>query len=107
MEPNNNIKNEIKVPYALAVYDDREITAVNKILRSHRTMMGDYTKKFEEKIAILFGKKFGIMVNSGSSANTLAFELLNLPKGSEVITPILTFATTVAPPFPPRRRSLQ
>ena len=37
------------------------------------------------------------MVNSGSSANLLAFELLNLPKGSEVITPLLTFATTVAP----------
>jgi len=37
------------------------------------------------------------MVNSGSSANLLALELLNLPEGSEVITPALTFATTVAP----------
>jgi len=37
------------------------------------------------------------MVNSGSSANLLAFELLDLPRGSEVITPLLTFATTVAP----------
>src|SRR3546814_12054751 len=37
------------------------------------------------------------MVNSGSSANYLAVELLNLPAGSEVITPALTFATTVAP----------
>ena len=37
------------------------------------------------------------MVNSGSSANLLAFELLNLPVGSEVITPLLTFSTTVSP----------
>ena len=37
------------------------------------------------------------MVNSGSSANLLAFELLDLPKGSEVITPVLTFSTTLAP----------
>ena len=37
------------------------------------------------------------MVNSGSSANYLAIELLGLPEGAEVITPALTFATTVAP----------
>ncbi len=37
------------------------------------------------------------MVNSGSSANYLAIELLELPEGGEVITPVLTFATTVAP----------
>ena len=45
----------------------------------------------------LFAKRHGIMVNSGSSANYLAIELLGLPKGTEVITPALTFATTVAP----------
>src|SRR5207245_5000560 len=44
-----------------------------------------------------FGKKYGVMVNSGWSANLLAFEVLGLPEGSEVITPILTFSTTVAP----------
>ncbi|MGY8952598.1 MAG: DegT/DnrJ/EryC1/StrS family aminotransferase, partial [Flavobacteriales bacterium] len=44
-----------------------------------------------------FDKKHGIMVNSGSSALYLAVEILNLPKGSEVITPALTFSTTVAP----------
>jgi len=37
------------------------------------------------------------MVNSGSSANYLAIEILDLPEGSEVITPVLTFSTTVAP----------
>ena len=37
------------------------------------------------------------MVNSGSSANLLAFEVLDIPEDSEVITPILTFATTLSP----------
>ena len=37
------------------------------------------------------------MVNSGSSANLLGLASLNLKKGSEVITPNLTFSTTVAP----------
>ena len=39
-----------------------------------------------KKIAKLFNKKYGLMVNSGSSALMLAMEVLNLPKGSEVIT---------------------
>jgi CDP-6-deoxy-D-xylo-4-hexulose-3-dehydrase len=46
---------------------------------------------------VLFGKKFGVMVNSGSSANLLTYEILNMPENSEVITPILTFATTLSP----------
>ena len=41
-------------------------------------------------------KKYGLMVNSGSSALMLAMEVLDLPPGSEVITPALTFSTTVA-----------
>ena len=45
----------------------------------------------------LFGKIFGLMVNSGSSANLLALASLKLKKGSEVITPTLTFSTTIAP----------
>jgi CDP-6-deoxy-D-xylo-4-hexulose-3-dehydrase len=51
----------------------------------------------QERVAGLFRKSHGIMVNSGSSANYLAIEILNLPRGAEVITPVLTFATTVAP----------
>lgn len=87
----------LRVPYALAVHDDKEKEKVIKVLDEHRTAMGKETKEFEERVARLFGKKYGIMVNSGSSANLLATELLNLPEGSEVITPLLTFSTTVAP----------
>lgn len=86
-----------RVPYGLAVHDHDEEQAVLEVLQNHATIMGDKVKEFESKIAALFGKKFGIMVNSGSSANLLAFELINLPKDSEVITPILTFSTTLAP----------
>ena len=58
--------------------------------------MGKNVYQFENKVSKLFQKKYGLMVNSGSSALLLAFEVLNLPKGSEVITPALTFATSVS-----------
>ncbi len=87
---------KMRVPYGFSVHGKEEIDAVTEVLKGN-TALGDRTKEFENKIAKMFGKKYGIMVNSGSSANLLAFELLNLPKGSEVITPLLTFATTVAP----------
>jgi len=88
----------LRVPYALTVYGKEEIAAVNKVLSDPtKIVSGPLVKEFEKKIAGLFGKKHGIMVNSGSSANLLAFEMMNLEPGSEVITPILTFATTVAP----------
>ena len=88
----------LRVPYALAVYGKEEKTAVARVLANPKQIVpGALTRAFEERVAKLFGKKHGVMVNSGSSANLLAFELLNLPPGSEVITPALTFATTVAP----------
>src|SRR5262249_12364513 len=85
-----------RVPYGYSVHGGEEIAAVVKVLEGN-TALGANTKEFENKIAQIFGKEYGVMVNSGSSANLLAFELLNLPQGSEVITPLLTFATTVAP----------
>ena len=85
----------IRVPYGLSVHGNDEIKAVNKVLRT-TTQMGKNVFKFEKKIAKLFNKKYGLMVNSGSSALMLAMESLNLPEGSEVITPALTFSTTVA-----------
>ncbi|MBI2031234.1 MAG: aminotransferase class I/II-fold pyridoxal phosphate-dependent enzyme [Candidatus Levybacteria bacterium] len=88
---------KIRIPYALAVYDEKEKKRIIKVLDEHRTNLGSETISFEKSVARLFGKKFGVMVNSGSSANYLAVELLQLPPGSEVITPLLTFSTTVAP----------
>ncbi len=86
----------IRVPYGRTVHGEAEIAAVTEVLRTS-TQMGKNVREFQSKVAARFQKKHGIMVNSGSSANYLAVELLNLQAGSEVITPALTFATTVAP----------
>ena len=86
-----------RVPYGLAVHDSEEEEAVLEVIKNHKTIMGDNVKLFEKKVCNLFGKELGVMVNSGSSANLLAMELLDCPKNSEVITPILTFATTLSP----------
>lgn len=88
---------KMRVFYNLAVFGKEEKAAVMEALSSHMIVGGDKTAKFEKKIAKLFGKKHAVMVNSGSSANLLAFEILGLPEGSEVITPALTFGTTLSP----------
>jgi CDP-4-dehydro-6-deoxyglucose reductase, E1 len=91
-------KKEMRVPYALTVYGKEEIEAVNRVLKDPtKIVTGPAVREFEKKISQIFGKKHGLMVNSGSSANLLAIDILDMPNGSEVITPILTFATTVAP----------
>ena len=90
-------KNSLRIPYALAVHGNEERKRVLAVLDEHRTSIGREIAEFETRVARSFGKDFGIMVNSGSSANLLAFELLKLPPGSEVITPLLTFSTTIAP----------
>ena len=89
------MNNFIRVPYGLSVHGSKEINAVNKVLKNS-TQMGKHVYEFEKKVAKLFNKNYGLMVNSGSSALMLAMESLNLPKGSEIITPALTFSTTVA-----------
>ena len=89
------INKYLRVPYGLSVHGNEEIKAVVKVLKNS-TQMGKNVFSFEKKIAKLFNKKYGLMVNSGSSAIMLAMEALNLPEGSEVITPALTFSTTVS-----------
>lgn len=86
----------MRVNYGQTVHGQAEIDAVVNVLRSS-TQMGVHVAEMQQRVAALFAKRHGIMVNSGSSANFLAFKLLDLPAGSEVITPVLTFATTVAP----------
>jgi len=89
----------MRVFYAEANYGDDEINAAIKILKEERLalMCGKNVSRLEENVAKLFNKKFGLMTNSGSSANLLAVKGLNLKKGTKVITPSLTFSTTVAP----------
>jgi CDP-4-dehydro-6-deoxyglucose reductase, E1 len=84
----------MKITYAKAVYGQEEIEAVVKSLENTFLSVGSLSTEFENKIAEIFGKKYGVFVNSGSSANLLVTQLI--PKG-EVITPALTFATTLTP----------
>ena len=84
----------LRVPYGLSVHGSDEIRAVTKVLKSS-TQMGKNVSIFEKKISKLFDKRYGLMVNSGSSALLLAMETLDFPPGSEIITPALTFSTTV------------
>jgi CDP-4-dehydro-6-deoxyglucose reductase, E1 len=86
----------IKVPYGTTVHGEEEIEAVVNVLRT-TTQMGKHVREMEERVAALYNKKHGIMVNSGSSALYLAADLLNYEEGTEIITPALTFSTTVAP----------
>lgn len=86
--------NEIKVSYAQTVYGKKEIDAVVKCLKES-TQMGNYSSKFEKRISSLFDKKYGLYVNSGSSALYIGMEASNFPEGGEVITPALTFSTTI------------
>ncbi len=88
-----------RIPYAGSVHDDREIEAVTDVLRGgpQALRIGKNVRAFEERIAELFGKRRGIMCNSGSSALYLAVELLNLAQGDEVVTSAVTFSTDVAP----------
>jgi len=85
-------------PNKLEAYGEEEIKAVEQCLRDGWLAgFGPRSIEFEEKIAKEFGKKYGVFVNSGSSACLLAIAALDLPKGSKIITPALTFSTTLAP----------
>lgn len=85
-------------PYKFESYGEEEIKAVEESLRSGWLGgQGPKSVEFEEAIAKRFGKKFGVFVNSGSSACLLAIASLNLPKGCKIITPACTFSTTLAP----------
>ena len=85
----------MKISYGKNVYGKEEINAVlNKLKKT--THMGEAVTKFENKIARLFAKKYGLMVNSGSSALTLAMDVLGFKKGDEIITPCLNFGTAVS-----------
>ena len=83
-----------KISYAKTVYGQEEIDAVVKCL-NESTQMGNYSRKFESAIAELFAKKSCLYVNSVSSALYIGIEALGFKEGSEVITPALTFGTTV------------
>jgi CDP-6-deoxy-D-xylo-4-hexulose-3-dehydrase len=85
------------VRYGGAMFDHDEINAVMKQLHNPLGLVpGEKVCEFERRVAAYMGKAHGVMVNSGSSALMIAMRLANLPRGSEVITPALTFSSDVA-----------
>jgi CDP-6-deoxy-D-xylo-4-hexulose-3-dehydrase len=85
------------VRYGGAMFDQDEIDAVMGQLRSPMGLVpGEKVCEFERRVADYVGKAHGVMVNSGSSALTVAMRLAELPLGSEVVTPALTFSSDVA-----------
>ena len=85
-------------PNQFEAYGEEEIQAVNDCLRAGWLAgFGPRSAEFEQKVSARFGKKYGLFVNSGSSAILLALSALDLKPGDEVVTPACGFATTVAP----------
>ncbi|WNY99523.1 Lipopolysaccharide biosynthesis protein RfbH [Sulfurospirillum sp. 'SP'] len=99
------VAGQSRVNYAERVFDEKEmINLVDSSLDFWLTY-GDYSKKFEKELAKFLGVRWTFLVNSGSSANLLAFYALTSPllkerqvqRGDEVITVAAGFPTTVAP----------
>ena len=98
------IPGKSKIPLNVPSYGWEEACeAIESILTTWVTM-GKKVKQFEEMFAQYVGVPYGVMVNSGSSANLLALSILTNPTlnnriepGDEVITPAVTFVTTVYP----------
>ena len=94
-----------RIPYAGRVYDSREMRNLIDSALDFWLTAGDYTAKFEKGLSDYIGVPFCSLVNSGSSANLLAFMALTSPllkerrilPGDEVITVAACFPTTVAP----------
>ena len=94
-----------RIPYAGRVFDEKEVVNLVDSSLDFWLTAGRYTDEFERKFADLLGVKFASLVNSGSSANLIAFMALTAPelkdrqikRGDEVITVACGFPTTVAP----------
>ncbi len=102
---NRQWKKGQRIPYAARVYDSREMTALVDSALDFWLTAGRYTQLFEKELAAYLKIPFCSMVNSGSSANLLAFMTLTSPllkdrqikRGDEVITAAAGFPTTVTP----------
>jgi len=94
-----------RVNYAGRVFDEKEMMNLVDSSLDFWLTYGDYSKKFEKELANFLGVRWTFLVNSGSSANLLAFYALTSPllkerqvkRGDEVITVAAGFPTTVAP----------
>jgi len=107
-EPKQNLEfvpGQSKVNYAGRVYDEKEMVNLADSALDFWLTSGRYCEAFESRLAEILGVKYSLLVNSGSSANLVAFNALTSPlmkerqirKGDEVITVAAGFPTTVNP----------
>lgn len=93
-----------KIHYAGRVYDEKEMQAMTGSVLDFHLTLGKWGDRFLSDFCSYMGMKYGVLVNSGSSANLAAFSALCSPNtanalkpGDEVITPALAFPTTLNP----------
>ena len=99
------VPGETRVNYAGRVFDEKEMMNLAEATLEFWLTYGRWSKQFEQGLAQYLGVKYALMVNSGSSANLLAFMTLTSPllgerqvkRGDEVIAVAAAFPTTVAP----------
>lgn len=103
-EPPAFLEGETALPLSVPSFGAEEVCEAIDSMLTHRLTMGEKVRRFEEMFAKYIGVRHGVMVNSGSSANLLALSALANPlsprplrPGDEVITPAVTWATTVFP----------
>lgn len=91
----------MKYPLASDTWDNREVSAIHRVIESGRYTMGAEVKKFEQEFAEFFGSKHAVMTNSGSSANLLAIATLRehekFPSKGNIIVPAVSWSTTFFP----------
>ena len=105
VESKKNFKPGDRVSYASRVYDEKEMQALTDAMLDFWLTTGRFSKEFEKKFAEWIGVKYAHLVNSGSSANLIAFSVLTAPelgerrirRGDEVITVACGFPTTITP----------
>lgn len=105
LESKENFKPGDRVSYASRVYDEKEMQSLTDAVLDFWLTTGRFSDEFEREFAKWIGVKYAHLVNSGSSANLLAFMVLTAPelkerqikRGDEIITVACGFPTTVSP----------
>jgi CDP-6-deoxy-D-xylo-4-hexulose-3-dehydrase len=91
------------LPLASSTWGIEEKTSMQSVIDSGHFTMGDHVYQAEQDFAKYIGTSYSVMVNSGSSANLIALAALNfhsrlsIPKGSEIIVPMVSWSTTFYP----------
>lgn len=105
VESKSNFKPGDRVSYASRVYDEKEMMSLTDAMLDFWLTTGRFSNEFEKNFAQWIGVKYAHLVNSGSSANLIAFSALTAPelgdrqikRGDEVITVACGFPTTITP----------